>query len=96
MKPQGNPAQLALALLAFTVTFYGWALLGPLGPKIQEDLDLSDVQLSVAVAVKASSASASCAGLPCGFMGARRSAGGTGCTAARGTAAGCSACGRAG
>jgi NNP family nitrate/nitrite transporter-like MFS transporter len=43
--------QLALATIAFTVTFYGWALLGPLGPELQEDLGLSDVQLSVAVAV---------------------------------------------
>lgn len=48
---KGNTAQLTLALLAFTITFYGWALLGPLGPKIQEDLGLSDVQLSIAVAV---------------------------------------------
>lgn len=47
----GNGRQLGLALLAFTVTFYGWALLGPLGPELQEDLGLSDVQLSVAVAV---------------------------------------------
>jgi NNP family nitrate/nitrite transporter-like MFS transporter len=48
---QGNSRQLALALLAFTVTFYGWALLGPLGPDLQDDLGLSDVQLSIAVAV---------------------------------------------
>jgi NNP family nitrate/nitrite transporter-like MFS transporter len=48
---QGNGGQLALALLAFTVTFYGWALLGPLGPDLQDDLGLSDVELSVAVAV---------------------------------------------
>ena len=47
----GNGRQLGLALLAFTATFYGWALLGPLGPDLQEDLELSDVQLSVAVAV---------------------------------------------
>jgi NNP family nitrate/nitrite transporter-like MFS transporter len=49
--PQGNGRQLALALMAFTVTFYGWALLGPLGPDLQDDLGLSDVQLSIAVAV---------------------------------------------
>jgi MFS transporter, NNP family, nitrate/nitrite transporter len=47
----GNGRQLTLALVAFTVTFYGWALLGPLGPDIQDDLGLSDVQLSIAVAV---------------------------------------------
>lgn len=48
---RGNGTQLGLALLAFTVTFYGWALLGPLGPELQEDLGLSDLQLSIAVAV---------------------------------------------
>lgn len=47
----GNGRQLTLALVAFTVTFYGWALLGPLGPDLQDDLGLSDVQLSIAVAV---------------------------------------------
>jgi NNP family nitrate/nitrite transporter-like MFS transporter len=47
----GNGRQLALALAAFGVTFYGWALLGPLGPDLQDDLGLSDVQLSIAVAV---------------------------------------------
>jgi NNP family nitrate/nitrite transporter-like MFS transporter len=47
----GNGRQLALALAAFTVSFYGWALLGPLGPDLQDDLGLSDVQLSIAVAV---------------------------------------------
>ena len=48
---RGNGRQLGLALTAFTVTFYGWALLGPLGPQLQEDLGLSDLQLSAAVAV---------------------------------------------
>jgi MFS transporter, NNP family, nitrate/nitrite transporter len=47
----GDSRQLTLALVAFTATFYGWALLGPLGPDLQDDLGLSDVQLSVAVAV---------------------------------------------
>ena len=50
-QPQGNGRQLALAVMAFTATFYGWALLGPLGPDLQDDLGLSDVQLSIAVAV---------------------------------------------
>ena len=35
--------QLVLATLAFTICFYGWSLLGPLGPDLQEDLELSDV-----------------------------------------------------
>jgi NNP family nitrate/nitrite transporter-like MFS transporter len=47
----GSGRQLALALTAFTVSFYGWSLLGPLGPDLQDDLGLSDVQLSIAVAV---------------------------------------------
>jgi NNP family nitrate/nitrite transporter-like MFS transporter len=43
--------QLALATFAFTICFYGWSLLGPLGPDLQEELDLSDVQTSAMVAV---------------------------------------------
>ena len=47
----GPGTQLALATLAFTVCFYAWSLLGPLGPDLQDDLDLSDVQTSAMVAV---------------------------------------------
>ena len=43
--------QLALATLAFTVCFYGWSLLGPLSPDLQEDLGLSDFETSVLVAI---------------------------------------------
>lgn len=43
--------QLALATLAFTVCFYAWSLLGPLGPDFQEKLGLTDVQTSTMVAV---------------------------------------------
>ena len=43
---RGGTEAARLALMAFTATFYGWALLGPLGPELQEDLGLSDVQLS--------------------------------------------------
>ncbi len=43
--------QLALATLAFTVCFYAWSLLGPLGPDFQEELGLTDVQTSTMVAV---------------------------------------------
>jgi NNP family nitrate/nitrite transporter-like MFS transporter len=43
--------QLALATLAFTVCFYAWSLLGPLGPDLQDELGLSDVQTSTMVAV---------------------------------------------
>jgi NNP family nitrate/nitrite transporter-like MFS transporter len=34
--------QLTLATIAFTVCFYGWSLLGPLSPDLQDHLDLSD------------------------------------------------------
>jgi NNP family nitrate/nitrite transporter-like MFS transporter len=43
--------QLALATLAFTICFYAWSLLGPLGPDIQDELGLSDFETSVMVAV---------------------------------------------
>jgi MFS transporter, NNP family, nitrate/nitrite transporter len=43
--------QLAAATVAFTVCFYAWALLGPLGPDLQDELGLSDFELSVMVAV---------------------------------------------
>jgi NNP family nitrate/nitrite transporter-like MFS transporter len=48
---RGSGTQLALATVAFTVCFYAWALLGPLGPDLQEQLDLSDFELSAMVAV---------------------------------------------
>jgi NNP family nitrate/nitrite transporter-like MFS transporter len=43
--------QLALATAAFTVCFYAWSLLGPLGPDLQEELGLSDFQTSTMVAI---------------------------------------------
>lgn len=43
--------QLALATLAFTVCFYAWSLLGPLGPDLQDKIGLSDVETSIMVAV---------------------------------------------
>lgn len=51
MAERGSGTQLALATVAFTVCFYAWALLGPLGPDLQERLDLSDFELSAMVAV---------------------------------------------
>jgi NNP family nitrate/nitrite transporter-like MFS transporter len=48
---RGNPLALALATLAFLVCFFAWSLLGPLGPALQEDLGLSELELSVMVAV---------------------------------------------
>ena len=43
--------QLALATLAFTICFYAWSLLGPLGPDLQDELALSELELSVVVSV---------------------------------------------
>jgi NNP family nitrate/nitrite transporter-like MFS transporter len=43
--------QLGLATAAFIVCFYAWSLLGPLGPDIQDELGLSDVETSAMVAV---------------------------------------------
>ncbi len=42
---------LVLATLAFTACFYAWSMLGPLSPKLQKDLDLSEFQTAVMVAV---------------------------------------------
>lgn len=47
----GNPQALALATLAFGACFYAWALLGPLGPDLQDQLDLSETQLAITVAI---------------------------------------------
>jgi NNP family nitrate/nitrite transporter-like MFS transporter len=47
----GATAQLTLATLAFTICFYAWSLLGPLGPDLQEAIGLSDFETSAMVAV---------------------------------------------
>ena len=47
----GNSRQLTLATLSFGLCFYAWALLGPLGPDLQEALGLSDLELALAVSV---------------------------------------------
>jgi NNP family nitrate/nitrite transporter-like MFS transporter len=48
---EGQTTALVLATAAFAVCFYGWALLGPLSPDLQDKLGLSDVQTSAMVAV---------------------------------------------
>lgn len=48
---QGNPGALTLATVSFGACFYAWALLGPLGPELQEHLALSDTQLAITVAI---------------------------------------------
>ncbi|MEU7932377.1 MFS transporter [Micromonospora echinofusca] len=47
----GATIQLVLATLGFLVNFWGWALLGPLGPGIKDRLDLSFAAQSLLVAV---------------------------------------------
>jgi NNP family nitrate/nitrite transporter-like MFS transporter len=46
-----NPRALGLATAAFTVCFFAWSMLGPLGPTLQKQLSLSEFQLAVAVAI---------------------------------------------
>jgi len=47
----GSGAALGLATVAFTVCFYAWSLLGPLGPDLQDRMGLSELELAVAVSV---------------------------------------------
>ncbi|WP_226925358.1 MFS transporter [Georgenia thermotolerans] len=49
---QGRPGlMLTLATLGFLLNFWAWSLIGPLGPTYREELALTPVELSVAVAV---------------------------------------------
>jgi NNP family nitrate/nitrite transporter-like MFS transporter len=45
------PLMLVLATLGFMLTFWAWALLGPLGPALRDSLDLTAFQQSLVVAV---------------------------------------------
>jgi NNP family nitrate/nitrite transporter-like MFS transporter len=47
----GQTRELVLATIAFTACFYSWSILGPLSPTLQKDLDLSEFQTAVMVAV---------------------------------------------
>ena len=48
----GTPTkELSLATVSFTVCFYAWALLGPLGPDLQDQLGLSDGQLALTISI---------------------------------------------
>jgi NNP family nitrate/nitrite transporter-like MFS transporter len=42
---------LGLATLAFLVSFFAWSMLGPLGPDLQDEIGLSELQLAVVIAV---------------------------------------------
>jgi NNP family nitrate/nitrite transporter-like MFS transporter len=50
-EPKGNTRALVLATLAFTVSFYAWSMLSPLGPDLQTALGLSEVQLAIMISV---------------------------------------------
>ena len=50
-EPAGSRRALTLATISFTVCFYAWALLGPLGPDLQEQLDLSDAQIALTISI---------------------------------------------
>ena len=47
----GQGKNLGLALLAFTITFWAWNLIGPLGVRYAAELDLSSTQKSLLVAM---------------------------------------------
>ncbi len=47
----GDRRALVLGTLAFTICFYVWSLLGPLGPDLQDELGLSDFELALAISV---------------------------------------------
>ena len=49
--PAGATRNLVLATVGFAIAFWAWALLSPLGPRLQEDLSVSAQQLSLLVAV---------------------------------------------
>src|SRR5215213_651418 len=49
--PAGATRNLVLATVGFTVNFWAWALLGPLGPGVKERLGLSFTAQSLLVAV---------------------------------------------
>jgi NNP family nitrate/nitrite transporter-like MFS transporter len=50
-EPAGNTRELTLATVAFGLCFYAWALLGPLGPDLQDQLGLSDSELALTISI---------------------------------------------
>lgn len=49
--PSGSTLMLAMATAGFAINFWAWALLGPLGPRLRDMLDLTATQQSMVVAV---------------------------------------------
>lgn len=47
----GSGRQLALATIAFAVTFSAWGMLAPIAPDIQDELGLSNIQTSVMISI---------------------------------------------
>lgn len=50
-EPAGNAGALVAATVAFMVCFFAWALLGPLGPDLQDQLGLSNTELALTIAI---------------------------------------------
>lgn len=50
-EPAGNARELTLATTAFTICFYAWSLLGPLGPALQDQLGLTEGELALTVSI---------------------------------------------
>ena len=48
---RGNARELTLATVSFGVCFYAWALLGPLGPDLQDQLGLSNTELALTISI---------------------------------------------
>lgn len=48
---RGNARALTLATVSFGVCFYAWALLGPLGPDLQDQLGLSNTELALTISI---------------------------------------------
>src|SRR6478672_4951731 len=48
---RGNARALTLATISFGVCFYAWALLGPLGPDLQDQLGLSNTELALTISI---------------------------------------------
>jgi NNP family nitrate/nitrite transporter-like MFS transporter len=47
----GGARPLGLATAAFLVSFFAWSMLGPLGPDLQDEIGLSELQLAIVIAV---------------------------------------------
>jgi NNP family nitrate/nitrite transporter-like MFS transporter len=47
----GGGRPLGLATAAFLISFFAWSMLGPLGPDLQDEIGLSELELAIVIAV---------------------------------------------